>query len=346
MIIDADTHVLEGEHTWDYLEPHEERFRPVLVPNARPEVAGYDPRYWWMVDGITRKRGFDDLRIPEGIRDLTDVAGRVSKMDEFGVDVQVIYPSLQLAPTTEKPEGILAMARSYNRFVANACRQSGGRLRWILIPPIETMPEALAELDFGSQHGACGILLHGYEGRRVLSDAYFDPLYAKAQALNLPICVHVGLGNRMLWDILFQDNFGGAESPVLAAFHNVLFNRVPDRFPKLRFGFIEAGAQWVPYLVGEVMRFGAFKGVDNLPPDEKDLVASKRMFISCRIQDDLNYILNWTGDKNLITGTDYGHNDASTELFAFRDLPKTGNISQAAINGILGANAEVFYGLN
>jgi predicted TIM-barrel fold metal-dependent hydrolase len=346
MIIDADTHVLEGEHTWDYLQPHEQRFRPVLVPNKRPGTSGYDPRFWWMVDGTTRRRGFDDLRIPEGIRDLTDPAGRIAKMDEFGVDIQVIYPSLQLAPTTDKPEGILAMSRSYNRFMADACSQSKGRLRWVLIPPIETMPEALAELDFGAQHGACGILLHGYEGRRLVSDPYFDPFYEKAQALNLPICVHVGTGNRLLWETFAGDNFGSAQSPVLAAFHNLLFNRVPDRFPRLRFAFVEAGAQWVPYLVGEVMRFGAFKGVDNLPRDEKELIADKRMFISCRIQDDLSYILNWTGEKNLITGTDYGHNDSSTELFAFRDLPKYGTISEAAISGILGSHAEALYGLS
>ena len=69
------------------------------------------------------------------------------------------------------------------------------------------------------------------------------------------------------------------------------------------------------------------------------------MFISSRIQDDLNDSLNWTGDKNPFTGTDYGHNDASTGLFAFRDLPKFGNVSQAAITGILGANAQVFYGI-
>ncbi len=36
--IDADAHVVESEHTWDYMDPSERRYRPVLVsPNGAPE---------------------------------------------------------------------------------------------------------------------------------------------------------------------------------------------------------------------------------------------------------------------------------------------------------------------
>ena len=31
MVIDADAHVLESEHTWDYLEPADRKYRPVPV---------------------------------------------------------------------------------------------------------------------------------------------------------------------------------------------------------------------------------------------------------------------------------------------------------------------------
>jgi len=40
-VIDADTHVIETDHTWSFLEPSEQRFRPfVISPWAR---AGCDP---------------------------------------------------------------------------------------------------------------------------------------------------------------------------------------------------------------------------------------------------------------------------------------------------------------
>ena len=30
-VIDADTHVIETEHTWDYMDPSEQQFRPLVV---------------------------------------------------------------------------------------------------------------------------------------------------------------------------------------------------------------------------------------------------------------------------------------------------------------------------
>ena len=34
-VIDADAHVVENEHTWDYLEGSEKKYRPSLVPNPK-----------------------------------------------------------------------------------------------------------------------------------------------------------------------------------------------------------------------------------------------------------------------------------------------------------------------
>ncbi len=36
--IDADAHVVESEHTWDYMDPAERKYRPILVsPHGAPE---------------------------------------------------------------------------------------------------------------------------------------------------------------------------------------------------------------------------------------------------------------------------------------------------------------------
>jgi hypothetical protein len=153
-----------------------------------------------------------------------------------------------------------------------------------------------------------------------------------------------------MWDVLFQESFGAAQFPVLGAFRNLLLNSVPDRYPGLRFGFIEAGAQWVPYMASEVMRNGGFDGADKprvkgLPHDETQIVAMKNMYVACRIQDDLNYVSKWTGKANLITGTDYGHNDENTEFNAFRDLRDRGEVDSDLVEGIIGANARTFYGI-
>jgi predicted TIM-barrel fold metal-dependent hydrolase len=179
----------------------------------------------------------------------------------------------------------------------------------------------------------------------MLSDHHFDPLYARARALDMPICIHTGMSNRIIFDVLFQDLFAGTRFPVLAAFHDLLVNGVPARFPGLRFGFIEAGAFWVPYIISEVKRRAKFLGLNGLPVDEREIIPLSRTYVACRIQDDLNYIMQWTGKKNLVTGSDFGHHDTSTELFAFRDLPQSGKFDQESVDGVVGRNAQVLYGI-
>ncbi len=38
-VIDADTHVIETDHTWSYLDPSEQQFRPVVI-SPREKVGG------------------------------------------------------------------------------------------------------------------------------------------------------------------------------------------------------------------------------------------------------------------------------------------------------------------
>ena len=40
--------------------------------------------------------------------------------------------------------------------------------------------------------------------------------------------------------------------PPLHAFRDFVLNQIPDMFPKLRFGFIEASASWIPLLDPQV----------------------------------------------------------------------------------------------
>ena len=93
-------------------------------------------------------------------------------MDDMGVDVQVIYPTFfNKAVGSSMAE--LALARSYNRWMADRCGKSGGRLRWVAVPPLHDIDKTIEELRFAKDHGACGVLKKGDEeagipARRVL----------------------------------------------------------------------------------------------------------------------------------------------------------------------------------
>ena len=48
-VIDADSHVIETERTWDYLEASEQRFRPALYSSPDNQLNQY-----WVIDSKAR----------------------------------------------------------------------------------------------------------------------------------------------------------------------------------------------------------------------------------------------------------------------------------------------------
>ena len=69
------------------------------------------------------------------------------------------------------------------------------------------------------------------------------------------------------------------------------------------------------------------------------------MYVACQTADDLSYVLNCVGEDNLVIGTDYGHNDTSSELVALRKLREDGKIGAATADKFLDRNAKALYGL-
>src|SRR6185503_2330581 len=92
-----------------------------------------------------------------------DPMARVRHMDEMGTDVQVIYPTVMLVGITSNSDVEVALKRSYNRWLADRCSQTNGRLRWVCVPPLTNIGKAIEEVKFAKENGACGILKKGDE---------------------------------------------------------------------------------------------------------------------------------------------------------------------------------------
>ena len=98
-------------------------------------------------------------------------------------------------------------------------------------------------------NGAVGLLKKGdREAGKWSNDPYFFPLYEEAERLDLPVCFHTGSGTPD-FSPAREFNFSRLiriAMPVAHAFNSIIQNNLPQKFPKLRWGFIEAGASWVP----------------------------------------------------------------------------------------------------
>lgn len=361
-IIDADTHVSESTHMWELFDREMYPRRPVVV--KAPEDTLYGPRNaFWLIDGdiVPRPAGRRSYRLitPSATkleetrgdihlasRELTDVPARLRDMDKLGVDVQVIYPTLFLVYLTDDPVLETAICRAYNRFLADACAKSNGRLRWVIVPPLRSIEETLKEIRWGKEHGAVGVFFRGLEGDKTLDNPVFFPVYQAANDLDLPVCIHTGIGNADLLDLIDVErnhSFFASRVLPLIAFRDLVANKIPEQFPKLRIGFIEASAGWVPFLVHILRRL--IKERWKYYSNSADLFEDYRLFVACEADEDVPYLARYTGDGHLLIGSDYGHNDPSAERQLAATMRAREDIPAALTEKILTDNARRLYGL-
>lgn len=354
--IDADAHVVESEHTWDYMDSADQKYRPMIV---RPRGEGGGE--YWFIDGKIRglvrivmtaqqleeisERTGRSMNTPVETREMENVQARLNHMDELGVDIQVLYPTVFIEQISDKPEWEVPICKGYNRWLADIHGQGQGRLRWICVLPMLDMSAALEELQFCKNNGACGVFFRGVEGNRLLTDPYFYPLYEKMSALDMAVGVHVGNGNPQLLDLVSQYNGGGSfwkfRVPIIAGCQSILMSEVPTLFPKLRFHWAEAAANWVPYVVKDLKRrVGA---MNRKWPDNP--MKEYRQYVSCQTDDDVDYVLRYSGEDNLVIGTDYGHNDQSSEIEALRVLKDQGTIPPRQYEKIAYDNPKALFAL-
>ena len=355
-VIDSDAHVIENEETWDYLEPAEQKYRPVALPPG-PGA----PRAW-LIDGrlaglrqqaqtegdLARRSQMigRNLVTPQESREMHDVRRRLRHMDELGIDVEVLHNTVFIMPVTDRPPVEIALCRAWNRWLAGIWRQGGGRLRWSCVPPTLSMDDALAEIRFGKQHGAVGVLMRPVEGNRTLVDPYFYPIYEEAVRQDMPVVVHIANGNQWLCD-LFSSHYeaGSAVSrfrgPTVIACHQIMMSPLPELFPDLRWAIVEAGAQWLPWVIGEAKRRHQ---ADGRRWPEEGFNAFK-IWVTCQNDNDLEFIVKHAGEDRLLIGTDYGHTDTSSEVDAIAVLREKSGLQPQIIEKIVNVNPRAAFGL-
>ena len=350
-VIDADTHVDENDQTWTYLAESERRYKPVTVSNE-PE-GSKNRRRFWLVDGqvVTRHLRSDERTgtRPE-TRELADIPARLRQMDELGVDIHTIYPTFFLSQPTARPEVERALCRAYNRWLADKCAGTNGRLRWLAVLPTMSMDAVLEEIRFARDHGACGLQKRGIEaGHRQAGDEYFHPLYKAASDAGLAVCMHLAAGDPAISDVQpIADSFWQKTLPVLDACNHLVTNDIPHKFPELRVGFIEAGALWVPYVVSELRsRVERMAWMQTFRFSE-DLFRASRFFVACQTQEDIPYMLKCGLEDSLVIGSDYSHADNTAELNALNVMKKRGEkgeLSETAVRKMLRDNPGKLYGI-
>ena len=77
----------------------------------------------------------------------------------------------------------------------------------------------------------------------------------------------------------------------------------------------------------------------------EDLFGDSNIYATCQNDDDLSWVLKYSGSKSLIIGTDYGHTDPSTQIDAISIFRNREDLDQYNKNNILSNNPKRLYGI-
>ena len=201
-------------------------------------------------------------------------------------------------------------------------------------------------MNKAKEFGCVAVFMRSFEGEKIMTDPYFYPIYKEAEKLDLAICVHIANGNRENFDYFVNSpisisakGFAITRIPAVIGCMWLFMSEINSLFPNLRWGFIESAAQWIPWIFNEVVRRYNSNGLE-VP---KDLFKKNNIYITCQNDDDLPWILKYSGSNTLILGTDYGHTDPSTEIDAISKFKLRNDISEEEKNNILQINPKKLY---
>ncbi len=281
LVIDADAHKLENPLVMrDYLEP-EYRDRIGLVIDSlgdqRARIIDFNPetgkndftRMFPQPQGLG-KGGFRNLH-PETTLGAMFNKVRIEHMDREGVDVQVIYGTLNLTFSSILDKDMaISLCRAYNNYMADDCRGYDNRLKPIGVLPLQDVDAAVAEMHrCVKELGMIGVAVAPHlpvphpkapdafpdiRTAKALSHPDFRPLLQAAVDLDIAIGIHGGPGDYLVGGIADH-----TETFVLThifvqrnqqqlALARMIFDGAFEQFPTLRIGFLEGGCGWVPDL--------------------------------------------------------------------------------------------------
>ncbi|MET0388520.1 MAG: amidohydrolase family protein [Polyangiales bacterium] len=224
---------------------------------------------------------------------------------EQGSDYSVLFPNNVLAPLGVKDKDArTALQRAVNHYHADLYRKYSDRLTVVAGIPLNSPEEGIAELEFavntlglktiniaGSVRRTIPALAEKYpaaqfpELQKYISyqDFYgldspfdYDPFWAKVVELGVPVLTHYGsqgwVGRNSISNYMF--NHIGHFADGSEAFAKALFfGGVTKRFPKLRVGMLEGGADWGArvyiHLVDRFEKRGP-AGLENYDPKQLD----------------------------------------------------------------------------
>ena len=249
---------------------------------------------------------------------------QLGAMDEEGIDVAVIYPSLGLfalsIPDME-PRLAGAVARAYNDWLYDFCAPDRSRLVGAgMISPFD-MEDAVSEArrcvkDLGFR----GVFLRpNIINGRNWHDPYYEPLWSTLEELEVPIGFHEGdtsalpaAGAQFGTNAMLSHVFSHPVEQMLAA-ASFCGGGILERHPNLRAAFLEGNCSWIPFLLWRLDEH--WERIGDVHAPELTMAPSEYFKRQCFAsvepdEEPVKYVIDYIGNERLVFSTDFPHGDS------------------------------------
>ena len=200
----------------------------------------------------------DTMEYEQGRKGGFDPHARIPDMDMDGIDAAFLYPSIGLfAGAVQDPPAAAAMARAYNRWLADYCKPYPDRLFGVAMIPMQSVELAIEEMRYARQQlGFRGVFLrpNPYNGKMIHHPDY-EPFWTMAEELDMAVGFHEGGNSGMMQVGMDRFEERGARHIIthtmemMLACMAVIWGGVCERHPKVRIAFLELGGGWIaPWL--------------------------------------------------------------------------------------------------
>ena len=268
LLISSDSHIIEPPDLWT------ERIDRAYRDRA-PHVVREEKGDWWVMDGKHSmsflgiqtgdrfEKASSELVIEAHFEDVRpasyDPKRYVEENRQDGVEASVIYPSEALLAYGIPDSGLCsATMRAYNDYIADFCSEDPLRLKGIALVNVDDPKEAVVELRRCREKGLAGAMITVLPpAHRPYDLPIYEPLWAAAAELGMPLSMHVATGRGVasvdttqtsIKDVkpsafYLQDHF------VRKSIGEMIFSGVFERHPKLRIGSVEHEVSWAPFFL-------------------------------------------------------------------------------------------------
>ncbi len=310
-VIDVDGHVnMECLPNWiSYFSPEEgaELEEELLSNRAHPN-----------------DRGTSKEEIYESIRNRNRSTGgwdpdvRLKDMDSEGIDQALLFcTEMGMRKDFYAP----SVAQGYNNWLRDYCSEDTKRLRGVALLPLGDIDDARRELRRAvTELGFPAFFMKPSVNNMRPQDPYFHPLYEEAEALDVPLMLHIPHGVFGLLMSQFGYDFVSAHAVLhpmgmMLAVMDIIYGGIMDKFPKLRVGFMEGQVGWVPWLLWRLdeqyeqfmYRPGMKAHLKNLP---SEYLSEGRMFFSSDPEEKyMAFAAEQIGADHIVWASDYPHSD-------------------------------------